>query len=332
MIDLMNGAGNGSMNGNVMVLAEHTGMQVSEGTYELIGKASELAVALGGAAEVVLLGPRDLIDQLGGVDIVVSMEHPALTEYLPEAYERALLEVLVQRSPRLLLMSNATVGLDLGAALSVRWDAPLVASVSALEIDGDAVMATAKILGGKVLVETELPGERGIATVLGGAFSAAASQPASTPQVVQVAPPAGLDALRMSLQRVVEADDGDVDISAADMLVSVGRGIESQDNMATVQDLADALGVPLSASRPVVDAGWLPKTRQVGQSGLKVKPRVYLALGISGAPEHLEGMRNAELIIACNTDPGAPIFGIAHYGTTVDLFDLVPELVDKIRD
>ena len=323
---------NDKVSRNVMVLAEHTGMQVSEGTYELIGKASELAVALGGAAEVVLLGPRDLIDQLGGVDIVVSMEHPALTEYLPEAYERALLEVLVQRSPRLLLMSNATVGLDLGAALSVRWDAPLVASVSALEIDGDAVMATAKILGGKVLVETELPGERGIATVLGGAFSAAASQPASTPQVVQVAPPAGLDALRMSLQRVVEADDGDVDISAADMLVSVGRGIESQDNMATVQDLADALGVPLSASRPVVDAGWLPKTRQVGQSGLKVKPRVYLALGISGAPEHLEGMRNAELIIACNTDPGAPIFGIAHYGTTVDLFDLVPELVDKIRD
>ena len=136
----------------------------------------------------------------------------------------------------------------------------------------------------------------------------------------------------MSLRQVVEAEGGDLDIAAADMLVSVGRGIESQDNMEIVLELADALGVPLSASRPVVDAGWLPKTRQVGQSGLKVKPRVYLALGISGAPEHLEGMRNAELIIACNTDPGAPIFGVAHYGTTVDLFDLVPELVDKIRD
>jgi electron transfer flavoprotein alpha subunit len=135
----------------------------------------------------------------------------------------------------------------------------------------------------------------------------------------------------MSLRQVLEPDPGDIDISAADMLVSVGRGIESQDNMEIVLELADALGVPLSASRPVVDAGWLPKTRQVGQSGLKVKPRVYLALGISGAPEHLEGMRNAELIIACNTDAGAPIFGAAHFGTTVDLFDLVPELVDKIR-
>ena len=314
-----------------MVLAEHTGMQVSEGTYELVGKARELASALGGMTEVALLGPRDLAGQLGGADIVVSVEHPALEEYLPEAYEQALLEVLAQRSPRLLLMSSATIGLDLGAALSVRWDAPLAAYVSALEIDGGAVMATAKILGGKVLAEVELPGERGIVTVLGGAFSAAAGQLAGTPDVVDVAPPAGLDALRMSLRKVIEADGGDVDISAADMLVSVGRGIESQDNMEIVLELADALGVPLSASRPVVDAGWLPKTRQVGQSGLKVKPRVYLALGISGAPEHLEGMRNAELIIACNTDPGAPIFGIAHYGTTVDLFDLVPELVDKIR-
>jgi electron transfer flavoprotein alpha subunit len=316
---------------NVMVLAEHTGMRVSEGTYELIGKARELASALGGVTEVALLGPRDLLDQLGGAAIVVSVEHPALAEYLPEAYERAMLEVLAQRSPRLLLMSTATIGLDLGAALSVHWDAPLAAYVSALEIDHGAVMATAQILGGKVLAEVELPGERGIATVLGGVFSAAAGQPAGSPEVVHIVPPAELDALRMSLRQVVEAGGGDVDISVADMLVSVGRGIESQDNLEIVLELANALGCPLSASRPVVDAGWLPKTRQVGQSGLKVKPRVYLALGISGAPEHLEGMRNAELIIACNTDPGAPIFRIAHYGTTVDLFDLVPELVDRVR-
>ena len=191
--------------------------------------------------------------------------------------------------------------------------------------------ATAQILGGKVLVDIELSGERAIATVLGGSFGAEAGQSSRDAEVVHLAPPARLDAPRMSLRQVFEADGGDLDISSADMLVSVGRGIESQDNMDIVEELADVLGVPLSASRPVVDAGWLPKTRQVGQSGLKVKPRVYLALGISGAPEHLEGMRNAELIIACNTDPGAPIFGVAHYGTTVDLFDLVPELVDKVR-
>ena len=118
-----------------------------------------------------LLGPAELAGQLGGADVVVSVDHPALAEYLPEAYERALLEVLAQRSPRLLLISNGTVGLDLAAALSVRWDAPLAAYVSALEIDDGVVTATAQILGGKVLAELELPGERGIATVLGGALS-----------------------------------------------------------------------------------------------------------------------------------------------------------------
>jgi electron transfer flavoprotein alpha subunit len=314
-----------------MVLAEHTGGQVSEETQELIRHAHELASALGGLTEVALFGRTDLAGQLGGADIVVTVDHPALSEYLPEAYERTLLEVLAERSPRLLLMSNGTTGLDLAAALSVRWDAALATSVSSLEIDEDAVTATAQILGGKVLVRVELPGERGIATVLGGAFDAETRKSALDAEVIEVAPPAGLDALRMSLRQVLEADPGDLDISSAEMLVSVGRGIESQENMEIVAELADALGVPLSASRPVVDAGWLPKTRQVGQSGVKVKPRVYLALGISGAPEHLEGMRNAELILACNTDPGAPIFGVAHYGTTVDLFDLVPELVAKVR-
>jgi electron transfer flavoprotein alpha subunit len=319
------------MSANVMVLAEHTGKQVSEGTYELLGKARELAAALGGQAEVALFGPRDLAAQLGRADVVVSVDHPALSEYVPEAYESALAAVLAERAPRLVLMSNATVGLDLGAALSVTWQAPLAAYVTALRADGDAIVATAQILGGKVLAEAELSGDRGVATVVGGAFPAGEGQGEGSPEVVDVEPPAALDSLRMSLRQVIEPQGGDVDITAADMLVSVGRGIDGQDNLEIVQELADALGVPLSASRPVVDAGWLPKSRQVGKSGLKVKPKAYLCFGISGAPEHLEGMRNAELIIACNTDPGAPIFEVAHYGATVDLFDLVPALVDQVQ-
>jgi electron transfer flavoprotein alpha subunit len=318
------------MSRNVMVLAEHTGKQISDSTYELLGKAHELAAALGGAVEVALLGPRDLAAQLGGADVVVSVDHPGLTDYLPEAYEQALLAVLAERAPRLLLMSNATAGLDLGAALSVRWQAPLAAYVTDLTAENGAVVASAQILGGKILAEVELRGDRGIATVVGGAFPVVAGEGAGTPEMADVTPPAALDSLRMTLQQVVEPQAGDVDITAADMLVSVGRGIESSDNLELVTELGDALGVPLAASRPVVDAGWLPKTRQVGKSGLTVKPRAYLAFGISGAPEHLEGMRGAELIIACNTDPGAPIFDIAHYGTPVDLFDLVPALTEKL--
>jgi electron transfer flavoprotein alpha subunit len=317
------------MSANVMVLAEHTGKQITEGTYELLGKARELADALGGATEAALLGPRDLATQLGGADVVVSVDHPALADYLPEAYEQALLAVLAERAPRLLLISNATAGLDLGAALAIRWQAPLAAYVTGLAAESGVIVATIQILGGKIFAEAELPGKRGIATVVGGSFPAV-GQPENSPEIIDLAPPSGLEALRMTLRQVIEPQGGDVDITAADMLVSVGRGIESRENLELVQELADALGVPMSSSRPVVDAGWLPKSRQVGKSGLKVKPKAYLAFGISGAPEHLEGMRNADLIIACNTDPNAPIFDIAHYGTTIDLFDLVPALVEKV--
>lgn len=320
------------MTGNVLVLAEHAGGQISEITHELLGKAREFATAWGGSSEVALFGAPELAAQLGGADVVVTMEHPSLTAYVPEAYERALLHVIKQRSPRLVLLSNATIGLDLGAALSVHWDAPLAAYVVDVRVDGDSVVATAQVLGGKVLAEVELTGERGICTVVAGTFPAAAGQAGGAGEVVGCEPPAELDALRMTLTQVVEPQDGDADITAAEMLVSVGRGIGSQDDLELVQELADALGVPLSASRPVIDSGWLPKTRQVGKSGLKVKPRAYLSFGISGAPEHLEGMRSAELIIACNTDPKAPIFDVAHYGTTVDLFDLVPALTEKVKE
>jgi electron transfer flavoprotein alpha subunit len=318
------------MGNDVLVLAERVGKQLQDSTYELLGKARELAQAWGGKAEVALFGPADLAGQLAAADTVVSMDHPALSDYVPDAYEKALLHVLRERSPRLLLLSNATIGLDQGAALSVLWDAPLAAYAVGLTLDAGVPVATCQVLGGKVLAEVALDGERAICTVIGGSFGAAAGQAGGSPEVVQVLPPPELDNPRMSVQQVFEPDAGDVDITTADLLVSVGRGIGSKDDLELVQDLADALGAPLSSSRPITDSGWLPKTRQVGKSGLKVKPKAYLAFGISGAPEHLEGMRGADLIIGCNTDPGAPIFDVAHYGTTVDLFDLVPALTGKL--
>jgi electron transfer flavoprotein alpha subunit len=316
---------------NVMVLAGRVGKDLTESTFELVGKARELADAWGGKVEVALFGTADPATALGVADTVVSIDHPALSDYVPEPYEVALRHVLAERSPRLLLLPNDTMGLDLGSALSVLWDAPQAAYVVGLEADGDTPVATCQILGGKILAEVEITGERGICTVVSGAFPAAAGQGGDTAELVTLAPPAELDSARMSLQQLIEPQGGDVDITAADLLVSVGRGIGSKDDLDTVQELADALGAPLSASRPVIDSGWMPKSRQVGKSGLKVKPKAYLSFGISGAPEHLEGMRDAELIIACNTDAAAPIFDVAHYGTTVDLFDLVPAIVEKLE-
>ncbi|HEV7861626.1 MAG TPA: electron transfer flavoprotein subunit alpha/FixB family protein [Acidimicrobiia bacterium] len=317
------------MANDILVLADHVGGVLSDATLELVGKAKELAAATGGQAVVALLGAPGLADQVGGADAVLTVDHPALSNYTPEAWEKTLLGIVNDRQPRLVLIANSTIGMDLGAALSAGWNAPLVAYAVGLEADGDDVVATAQVYGGKLLAEVALSGDRGVCTVVAGSFPAAGAG-AGSPAVEAVTPPAGLDNLQTSFLTMIEPEAGDVDITAADALVSVGRGIGSQDNMELVQELADAIGAPLSASRPVTDLGWLPKTRQVGKSGLKVKPKVYLTFGISGAPEHLEGMRDAELIIACNTDAAAPIFDVAHYGTTVDLFDLVPALTDKL--
>jgi electron transfer flavoprotein alpha subunit len=316
------------MANDILVLADHLRGQLSDATLELVGKAKELAGATGGQAVVALLGAPDLAGQITGADTVLTVDHPALADYTPEAWEKALLHIVTERQPRLVLIANTTIGMDLGAGLSAAWGAPLVAYAVRLEADGGDIVATAQVYGGKLLVEAALSGDRGICTVVAGSFPAAAG--GGSPAVESVAPPAGLDDRKTSFLTMVEPEAGDVDITGADLLVSVGRGIGSQDNLEEVQELADALGAPLSASRPITDAGWLPKTRQVGKSGLKVKPKVYLTFGISGAPEHLEGMRDADLIIACNTDEAAPIFDVAHYGTTIDLFDLVPALNDKV--
>jgi electron transfer flavoprotein alpha subunit len=317
------------MANDILVLADHLKGQLSEPTLELVGKARELAGATGGQAVVALLGAPDLAGQITGADTVLTMDHPALADYTPEAWEKALLHIVNERQPRLVLIANTTIGMDLGAGLSAGWGAPLVAYTVRLDADGSDIVATAQVYGGKLLAEVALSGDRGICTVVAGSFPAAAAGDGH-PAVEAVPPPPGLDDLKTSFLTMVEPEAGDVDITAAELLVSVGRGIGSQDNLEEVQELADALGAPLSASRPITDAGWLPKTRQVGKSGLKVKPKVYLTFGISGAPEHLEGMRDAELIIACNTDPAAPIFDVAHYGTTVDLFDLVPAITEKL--
>jgi len=173
-------------------------------------------------------------------------------------------------------------------------------------------------------------GEPVILGLLPGARAAEKGRSDQKPQIedVQVTLP---DTLRVQFKKYLEPEAGDVDITKQDVLVSVGRGIQTQDNIALAEELAQALGGAVSGSRPVIDQGWLPLSRQVGKSGAAVKPKLYLALGISGAPEHVEGMRGAEVIIAINTDAHAPIFNVAHYGVVGDLFDIVPPLTEEIN-
>ncbi|HEV7688372.1 MAG TPA: FAD-binding protein, partial [Acidimicrobiia bacterium] len=252
------------MANDILVLADHVGGQLSDATLELVGKAKELAGATGGQAVVALLGAPALANSVGGADAVLTVDHPALSDYNPEAWEKALAAICTERQPRLVLIANSTIGMDLGAGLSAAWGAPLVAYTVGLVADGGDLVATAQVYGGKLLAEVAISGDKGICTVVAGSFAApndgGAGAGAGTPAVEAFAAPAGLDDLKTSFLALVEPEGGDVDITAAELLVSVGRGIGSQDNMDDVQELADAMGAPLSASRPVTDLGWLPKT------------------------------------------------------------------------
>lgn len=316
------------MANDVVVIAEHAGGALTDTTFELLGKARQLASGWGGQAIAVLVGNDALASQLGGADLVLTIDGPGLGDYSSDSYLDAMMAAIAERAPRLVLLPTTTTGLDLAGALSVRWDASLVSYVVEVVAEGDAVVATSQIYGGKIMAESVITADRALAAVISGSFPASAGHQDGSPVVEALTPPPR-DAARVVFRSRVEPAGGDVDITAVDVLVAVGRGIGSKDDIELVQEFADAIGAPVAASRPIVDAGWLPKTRQVGKSGLKVKPRAYVMFGISGAPEHLEGMRDAELIIACNTDAKAPIFNVAHYGTTIDLFDLLPELTEK---
>ena len=179
-----------------------------------------------------------------------------------------------------------------------------------------------------MIAEVAPEGDMAIVACLAGSFPAETGQ-GSTPATV-IASPVALDGLKTKFVEAIKPAGGDVDITAQTKLVSIGRGIGGKENIELAQELAEKLGAVVSASRPVVDAGWLPRTRQVGKSGLKVKPKLYLMLGISGAPEHLEGMKSAELIIAVNTDKKAPIFNVAHYGATADLFEVAEAMLELL--
>jgi len=319
------------MANDVFVLVEHLDGKVNEVTFELLGRGRELATATGGSLVAVLLGSgvKNLAPEFGAADTVLVADHPALAGYTPEGYKRVLGELVKSRAPRVLLIANTAMGMDQAAGLSIDLGWPLVAYAREVAISGGALRAVSQIYGGKLLAEAEVPGDHAIVSVLAGASPAEKGKAAGTPAVEEVA--ASVDGARVRFKRLIVPEAGDVDITKEPILVSVGRGIGSQENIPLVQDLADSLGAALAASRPIVDQGWLPKTRQVGKSGMTVKPKLYIAVGISGAPEHLEGMRSSSTIVAINTDAAAPIFGIAHYGVVGDLFDVLPALTEKIK-
>jgi electron transfer flavoprotein alpha subunit len=320
------------MNQDIYVLIDHMAGQVADISYVMLATARPLAEKTGGEVVAVLLGHnvQALTADLAA-DRVLLVDDPLLADFTPAAYQRVLADLFKEHTPRAALFGDTSIGADLAGWLSIRLGLPLVSYCRRLYADNGALKFVSQICGGKILAEGDLPGPSALVTLIPGGFKPEQGRSEQPPQVVQVAAP-DLTGLRVTLKQYIEPDTSDVDISKAPLLVAVGRGVQNEDDLELARGLAVALGGEICASRPLVDQGWLPTTRLVGKSGHRVKPQLYLALGISGAPEHVEAITDSELIIAINTDPAAPIFDVAKYGVEADMFDILPVLTELVEE
>jgi electron transfer flavoprotein alpha subunit len=316
------------MSQDIFVVMEHLQGQVLETSYVMLAGARQLSQSTGGGVTAVLLGHN--AQGLAGnfaADRVLYMDHAALAEFTSDAYQVALAGLIKDQAPRAVIFGHSSIGMDIASGLSAKLGLPVVSSCRNFTADGKFV---SQICGGKIMAEGELPGPTVLITMVAGGYKADQGQSSLAPAVTTLPAPV-LEGLRITLKQYIQPDTSDVDITKENMLVSVGRGIQNKDNIELANELATALGCAVSSSRPVVDQGWMPTTRLVGKSGKQVKPKIYLALGISGAPEHVEGIGGSEVIIAINTDPNAPIFNIAKYGAVIDLLDLAPALTARVN-
>jgi len=315
---------------SIWVLAEQWKGKISDATYELLVLGRELADTLGAPLEVVLLGDnvKGLVGSLGAADSVLMAEHPSLAHASPETYGEVLTQLARQKEPRSILVPMTNLSWDVVGSLPAQLHMPFVNFCENLEADGGKLRAKCLLYGGKMHASMA-PDGPAIFGILPGARAADKGRVEKTPsvEVVAIAPAEA----KVKFKSYIEPEAGEIDITQASVLISVGRGMQNQENIELAEELAKELGGAVSGSRPVIDQGWLPLSRQVGKSGATVKPKLYLAAGISGAPEHVEGMKNADLIIGINTDVQAPIFNVAHFGVVEDATDVLEALTQAVR-
>ena len=311
---------------SVLVVAEHLRGQVRPITLELVSAAKELGDET--SVAVIARDPAAVADQVDieGVKEIVSVRVEQ-EEFENDVYCQAVEQLISDRSPDVVLVGFTVNGMGYAPALAAKLGIGFASDVFALRRDGDDLVAERSFYGSKVNAEVDFPGHDRVLLMIRPTAWPPAEGAGGAVEAELEASISGSHARHVDFQEV--AASGDVDISAADFLLSVGRGVGEKENLGQFEGLAEKMGATLSVSRPLVDQGWMPNSRQVGQSGKTVKPKVYLALGISGAVQHLAGMKTSGTIIAVNTDPEAAIFNVAHYGAVADLFEIAEEL-DKL--
>jgi len=319
---------------SILVVAEHRLGQIRDITYEMLTKGREIAEKLNTEQIAVILG-RNIKEKAKRLseyaEKVLVFEDEKLENFNSDAYQKVLMNFLREEKPILTMIGHTSYGVELAPRLAASLNIPLATDCIDIFFEGENLTVIRQMYGGKVNVRATLKKGSGyMVTVRQAAFTAKKPlQPINGEIIEKRSPLAEEITLKRFIEYVLPAAGG-VDITAAEKIVAIGRGVKDQANIPVIEEFANLLGAALACTRPVVDKGWLPSERQVGSSGKIVKPKLYIALGISGAFQHIVGMKNSDLTIAINKDPNAPIFGYSDYGIVDDLFKVVPALKKKI--
>jgi len=319
----------------ILVVAEQREGKLNRVSYETVAGAQAIATEMGWQVEAAILGSGvdTAASELAGKKLarVYCLDSPQLQGYTPDGFVAALKQFIAQKKPRLVLMPHTYQVRDFVPKLVTALGRCVIPDCIAYKKQGDKVVFTRQMFQGKFVADVSVAGDAPhFVTFQNGAFRSDKAEAGSAP-VEKVSVQVDASAIRTRPQEVFKETKQAVDLTQAEIIVSVGRGIKEQKNIELARQLAEALGGELAASRPICDSGWLPMDRQVGSSGQTVAPKLYLALGISGAIQHIVGMKGARSIVAINKDAEAPIFEIADYGVVANLFDVVPALIEEVK-
>jgi electron transfer flavoprotein alpha subunit len=318
---------------DVLAVLEQRDGALRKVSHEVVTGARRLADALGGSLDALVLaaGAVQGAEQAGrfGADKVITLTNAAFGLYAPEGYARAIAERVKSGTYGAVTFAASATGKDLAPRVAARLGRPLAQDVTDVGVQGGAVTVTRPVYAGKALLKLKITGTPAMISLRPSVFTPVERPKAATQETAPVESPAG----RVVVKQIKAAEAGTLDVAEAPIIVSGGRGLKEPANFKVLEELAAAFAgrAAVGASRAVVDAGWRPHAEQVGQTGKTVSPTLYVAVGISGAIQHLAGMRTSKVIVAINKDKDAPIFKVADYGIVGDLFDVVPKLTEEIK-
>jgi electron transfer flavoprotein alpha subunit len=321
----------------ILVIAEQRDGKLNRATWETIAAAQQLAGIAGAPIAIAVPGANvsGVANELAAAQVkeVVTVESAALEPYTPDGFTAALQDAIAQLAPAHVLLPHTYQTRDFAPKLAARLDRALLTDVTGVKSAGGGPAFVRPMFQGKLTADVvpQGPAPHFITFQIGAYRVDQAAKGASPAPVRALAVKVDASAIREQPEPPFQQAKQAVDLSQAERIVSVGRGIKEQANIDVARRLAEALGAEIAASRPICDAGWLPMERQVGSSGQTVAPKLYLALGISGAIQHLVGMKGSNTVVAINKDPDAPIFEIADYGIVGDLFEIVPAIIDAVK-